>query len=262
MPKQVFITFSNTTYMRPDRILKEAHAFGVFNQIVHYTEYSIPDFFNKHKLFMEQTPGYGFWIWKPKIIMDMLSKIDYGDILVYADAGCHINKKGISRYYEYIDILKQDKNHMIVFDTSTNYRAENYVKRDAAMIYHPDFYNKSHQYSYASPIIIKKTDITIKLIYDWLSLCENYDFIDKSWSRWFPEINTYQGNDCDNGLFNLCLTKYNIACHIGAHETNIYHEDGSQNYTTYDWSSLDTYPLQNRRIVPPNKEKYEKMNLF
>ncbi len=260
--KQAFITFSNTSYMYPGRILKEAREIGKFDIIKHYTEDSIPVFFQKHKQFMEETPGYGFWMWKPMIIYDMLHKLNDGDILLYADAGCHINKNGIDRYNEYIDVLNKDEYHLVVFDTTPKYRAEQYVNRDAAMIYHPDFYEKSHQYSYASPILLKKTNKTMNLIYDWLCLCTNYDFIDKSISKWFNEIDGYQGNDCDNGLFNLCLVKHNIAYHIGPYETNIYLDDGSQNYTSCDWSKLNTYPLQNRRIVPPNKEKYEKMNSF
>ena len=49
--------------------------------------------------------GYGYWFWKPYIILDKITKLNEGDILIYTDIGCHIvsNKK---RFYEYLDHLK------------------------------------------------------------------------------------------------------------------------------------------------------------
>ena len=41
--------------------------------------------------------GFGYWVWKPHIILQVLSIINEGDILQYTDIGCHLNKKGRSR---------------------------------------------------------------------------------------------------------------------------------------------------------------------
>lgn len=46
--------------------------------------------------------GYGYWSWKPQVILQALSKMDDGDILVYADAGCHLNPRGRDKLLSYI----------------------------------------------------------------------------------------------------------------------------------------------------------------
>ena len=37
------------------------------------------------------TRGYGYWIWKPYIILQELNKLQDGDILVHLDIHCHLN---------------------------------------------------------------------------------------------------------------------------------------------------------------------------
>lgn len=49
--------------------------------------------------------GFGFWCWKPQIILQALSKMNDGDILVYADAGCHLNPKGRDKLLSYIPTI-------------------------------------------------------------------------------------------------------------------------------------------------------------
>ena len=102
-----FLTFSNTSYMEPSRIMNEAKSFG-FDSIQCMNEFHIPEFLEKHSNFIKQNQsGFGFWIWKPKIILDKLKSIDDNDILIYCDAGIHLNSKGLPRYKEYIDILNK-----------------------------------------------------------------------------------------------------------------------------------------------------------
>ena len=92
--------------------------------------------------------------------------MELGDILVYCDAGTFVNKKGKERFNYYIRQL--EKHDMIVFATSGDYKAQNFVKNDAIMNYYPDFNNQWIQYCYAGVIIIKKTEKSVKFVEDWL----------------------------------------------------------------------------------------------
>ncbi|MDA0079651.1 hypothetical protein [Brachyspira hyodysenteriae] len=49
--------------------------------------------------------GFGYWCWKPFIVLKTLESMNDNDILVYADVGCHFNKEGIDRFYEYLDLV-------------------------------------------------------------------------------------------------------------------------------------------------------------
>ena len=250
-----FLTFSNTNFMKTDRIVEQAIDFGMFDKIIQMNEYDIKDFIEKHKDFINTNrPGYGFWIWKPKIIYDTLQKLPENDILIYSDAGIYINKNGKERFNFYIEKIKDFD--MITFSTSDQYKAQHYVKNDAIMHFHPDFNNESNVYCYAGLMIIKKNETTLNFIKDWLELCENYKFLDKSPSTKYKDKEYYRGNDCDNGLFNLCLSKYKIHFTITPDEINLYTSDGKQiahtniNQKEADWSILNNIPFQIRRMTP------------
>ena len=83
-----FLTFANSNYMNTDRIANQAKEFELFNHIIQLNENDIKEYIDKHKNFIvDNPPGYGKWIWKPKIIYDTLLKINENDILFYADSG-------------------------------------------------------------------------------------------------------------------------------------------------------------------------------
>ena len=105
--------------------------------------------------------------------------------------------------------------------------------------------------------MIKKTKNTIEIITDWLVLCENYNFLDKSLSISYKEQPFFACNDSDNGLFQLCLSKHKKHVYkIYPDECNIYSEDGLQIHHTnihphsFDWTSLFFSPFQSRRMTP------------
>lgn len=246
-----FLTFANTSYMEPGRIMNDAKSFG-FYSIQCMNEFDIPEFLEKHSNFIQKNEfGFGLWIWKPKIILDKLKSIDENDILVYCDAGIHLNVKGLSRYTEYIDIL--NTKDMVNFSTNDGYFAQQWVKRDVIDSYYPEFANQNNRACYAGLMMIKKTKYTISLIEDWLNLCERYEFLDGSPSS-LPEYGFFVGQDKDNGLFNICLAKHLLSHYIYPDEVNIYLPNGTQNYSAHpeEWNVLDDFPFQCRRIRPGN----------
>lgn len=257
MTKFYFLTFANTDYMKLDRILEQAKDFDMFNFIYGKTEKDIPEYIEKHKEIIKDKTGYGLWIWKPKIIMDLLNKMKYNDILVYSDAGMYINKKGKERFKYYISKLVDEK-CLCVFNTNDKYKAQMFVKNDAIMSYNPEFNNEWNTYCYAGIMIIKKSYKVVRLIKDWLRLCENHDYINALPSKIHKEQPHYSGNDSDNGLFNLCLSKYeDIVYKIYPDEINLYKDDLQISHTNInqsmvDWSVLDEIPFQVRRMTPKN----------
>lgn len=249
-----FITFANKKYMKTDRIAKQAHEFGMFNKIIEMNEDNIQDFIEKHKQFINTNKaGFGFWIWKPKIIYDILHNLPDNEILIYCDAGIYINKNGKERFKFYIEKLKYFD--MVTFSLGDEYKSQQYVKNDAIMSFYPEFNNEWTNCCYAGLIMIKKNQNTVNLIKDWLQLCENYKFLDKSPSIKYKDNKYYCGNDCDNGLFNLCLAKYKINYSIYPDEVNLYLNNKQISHTNInpkkaDWSTLEDIPFQIRRMTP------------
>lgn len=258
MQKKYFLTFANSSYMNTERITNQILEFDIFDEILGLNENDISNFCEKHKNFMlKNEPGFGFWIWKPKIILDALEKMNDDDILVYCDAGMYANKNGIDRFKFYLD--KLNTYSMVTFSTSPKYIAQQYVKNDVIMHYYPEFNNEWNVCNYAGLIILKKNKDTLNFTKDWLNLCENYDFIDKSSSKTFKDHSYYKGNDCDNGIFNLCLSKYkNIYFSVNPDEINIningyqlVHATSNINdIKNANWASFEKIPFQCRRLTP------------
>jgi hypothetical protein len=80
--------------------------------------------------------GGGYWIWKPYIISKMLEQMNDNDILVYIDAGCHINitPESKQRFNEYIDMCNNSQSGLLRFQLThqeknfTNKKTIDYFK--------------------------------------------------------------------------------------------------------------------------------------
>jgi len=125
MEKKIhFITYGDKNfYLAKKRIHKEAEEFGEFQTIKDYGPEDLPsDFSHKHNTILEVKRGGGYWIWRPIIIADALSKINDGEFLVYLDAGCKLNPEGKARFFEYIELLDNNANNygILSFQMSGN----------------------------------------------------------------------------------------------------------------------------------------------
>jgi len=251
-----FLTFANTGYSSPARILQQAKGFNMFDSIIHKSEHDIPEFVKKHAIYISNNKtGYGNFIWKPKIILDSLLEMSDSDILLYCDTGVHLNVKGVPRFKEYISLLEKSDKSIISFCCNDKYKPYMYVKQEAIQYYFPEFNTmRTMPYCYAGAILLKKNNKTISFITDWLLLCEKY-FLDNSGVIFKNESRGFIGQDTDNGLFALVKAKHNIHHDIYPDEVNIYHTSGIQmehaglstHPNTWDWSALDSFPIQYRR---------------
>lgn len=251
-PRNVhFLTFTNTEYMQPTRILREAESFR-FTSILWMNEHDIPDVVERHRDFITANPmGYGLWIWKPSVILEGLRRIPENDSLLYCDAGMHLNRDGLLRYYDYVS--KLDHHDMVVFHTPEVYEAQHYVKRDAVDVYFPEFADRRDRYHYAGFMLLKNTPTTRAILTEWRDLCEIEHFLDGSDSV-SENVPGFQGSDFDNGLWNLCLAKHSgVYFSVSPWETNLYDSTGYQYHgktTEKDWEILRLFPFQVRRLRP------------
>jgi hypothetical protein len=111
------ITYGCDKYEKSKNLLyNEALTSGWFNSISVYGPKDLDnEFQTRFKDVLNQPRGSGYWIWKVYIINKKLNEIKDGDILIYLDAGCTINKKGERRFYEYIDLLNNNNEGIISF---------------------------------------------------------------------------------------------------------------------------------------------------
>ena len=70
----------------------------------------------KNLLKKNDRTGYGYWIWKPEIILDYIHQIPDNAILHYCDIGCcfYTGKSKVKKFYYYQQIA--DKKDFVAFD--------------------------------------------------------------------------------------------------------------------------------------------------
>ena len=88
----------------------------------------MPENYRKKYSINEATRGFGYWRWKSYITKTKLAEIAMGDVLVYLDAGCSINKQGKKRYFEYLEMLLDSGFSNLSFQT--NFLEKKYTKED------------------------------------------------------------------------------------------------------------------------------------
>ena len=99
--------FANTDLIiSAKRYYQMASALGVFEDIFIYNEWNLhKDFRDKMQDKFHQR-GFGYWSWKPQVVLQSFEKMQEGDVLIYADIGCHFHAAQRDRILGYIKTLK------------------------------------------------------------------------------------------------------------------------------------------------------------
>lgn len=118
-----FITYGDNKYANAKaRLLNEAKDFYDFKTITGYGLNDLDVKFKKRfKNILNQPRGGGYWIWKPYILYKKFMEIKDNEYLVYLDAGCKLNKQGINRFNEYIDLLDNSKYGILSFQMTNKH---------------------------------------------------------------------------------------------------------------------------------------------
>ena len=196
--------------------------------------------------------GYGYWIWKPEIILNFLRQIPENSILQYSDIGCHFNRKGINKLFFYQDMC--DKNSIVSFQYSNpkikkinfiypNYLEYQYTKADLMRYFNLNF---NHIYMNTPQVcsgtfFIKKNYINIEFLKNWLKVFENMSLIDDSISVSKNHKNFIEHRH-DQSVFSL-LCKLNNIFSLSAYENFEWSLDNKGR----NWDHLSESPIQARR---------------
>ncbi len=212
--KIYFLTFGGPLKKYHDsvnRLVKQANEFKLFEKIYGLTELNLKndlEFWNKHGEFLENnTRGYGYWLWKPYLIIKILNEINENDILLYCDCGCELNILG----KDYMNKLFEKTNSKLIIGTqalSTDYAFTkidiiNYFKINNIEIL------KIPQMQ-AGCLMMKKCDIVFKLIEEWYDIMSNnYHLVDDSRSK-LKNYLSFIDNRHDQSIFSMLVKKYKL----------------------------------------------------
>ena len=222
------------------RLRKQAEEMNMFDEIYFYTESDLSKDFKKQfkKQLIPYSRGFGFWCWKPQIISQTLEKMDVGDILLYMDAGSHLNVRGKERLLEYVDIVDKAPTGILAF-RSPEHLESKLTKMDIFNYFgvaSDKFYTDTTQIE-GGHIFIKKNDISLSFVKKWQE-AYNIDFslVTDEPSR-SKNFDNFVDNRHDQSLFSILGKKYNITT-LSTDETY-----------SIDWATMTKFPLLAKRDI-------------
>ena len=170
-----FITYGDEKYTASKaRIEKEAKETKWFDSITIYSPENIDSTFrNKFSDILNLKRGGGYWLWKNYFIRQKMKDIKNGDILIYMDAGCTINKYGKKRFNEYIEMLNANDLGMISFQM--HHIEKKYTTRQVFEYFNIDINGKIPNTGQimATVRIMKKTQNCINILNKKFSVCQD-----------------------------------------------------------------------------------------
>lgn len=207
-----FCSFGDSRYkISRERLQEQAEDFDLFETIHLYNEYDLSESFRQD--FLEQlraeVRGFGYWVWKPRIILDTLDKIDNGDILLYLDMGCHLNSRGKEKLLAYCEEVKQNESGFLVSQLELIRKECFWTKGDLLDYFRmrgeKGIYFPQYQ---AGILFIRKEPKTVSLIHSWLDVYyEDFHLADDTPSR-SPNEPGFVEHRHDQSILSLLLKRY------------------------------------------------------
>jgi hypothetical protein len=202
--------------------------------------------------------GFGYWAWKPEVILMALKEIEYGEILCYSDIGNHVQPGCDNHLNRYLSPLMDGRTELVAFSHDKQLLVEDgieaydppdlaeyrYTKADMLTFWGVlGSIRHTHTPQYAAGLIfIKKSDWTVGLIEQWKrDVIAHPEIFDDSASR-TPNHPDFVDHRHDQSYFSLlCKTVPHVA--FSAYE--FFRPVGAD--MVPDWQAVASYPFQARR---------------
>jgi hypothetical protein len=234
------------------RVGRQAQKLEIFSRILVWNESDLSEEFrtkNADRL-KPGVRGFGYWIWKPQVILQGLDACQLGDFLVYVDAGCHLNHHGVPRLKDYFTIVKTSSTGILAFE----------LKHDGVVVHKEESWNKAdtlHHFRMdatesvtstaqieATVIIIQKRGSTDLFFREWLDVMESYpNLLDDSASKRQNSAEFIEHRH-DQAIFSLLAKREGVSLLP-------FSENFPQRKTFLArkpaWSDLKRFPIQTRR---------------
>lgn len=235
-----------------DLLIRTATEARWFESITAYDENRLaqesPDWYEEHRAFIKSNRrGFGYWIWKPEIIRLKLSEVSADDVVLYLDAGCQINSKGITRFKKYIELTNLF-GMFCFYLNGPNYTIGQWTKADLLRYFDIQFDDPilAMPQVEAGVSFYKNTKTTIKSVQLWSETmtCKDYHFVNDNPSH-ATEGRAFIEHRHDQSVFSLIHYIHRWGKSIR-----------NENYFPFHWRNNEhpeIYPIAATRYVNPNR---------
>jgi hypothetical protein len=208
--KVSFVTYGDDLYAPArERLVKEATRTGWFSKVVAHSPQTTQDLRTRYATFFaENKRGGGYWLWKSHIILKELNDTNYGDYLVYCDAGCSLNPTGKKRFLEYLNLINENSGNSIL-TFHMEHQEKTWTKADLGVklnvTNNPEIWETGQ--CLGGIMVIRKTPESVKLVLKWIEVAttNNFHYLTDSPSK-TPNDPSFKEHRHDQSIFSI-LTK-------------------------------------------------------
>lgn len=220
MNNKILVSFASRRFENAQKNLVESAKTHGITGYVSYTEDNIPvEFITKNLEIWKNPRGFGYWCWKPYIILKTLMELDDGDMVIYVDS-CNLVVSDLSIIFD-----ECNKSEIVLFDNRDgNYSGDSWknlrwTKRDCFRLMNCDTskYWNGDQIN-ASYQVYKKTDKSIKFLNEYINFCENKNIISDDPNITFENFDEFEDHRHDQSIASLLAIKYDISLMIDPSE--------------------------------------------
>lgn len=220
MRKIVFISFGDRKY-KPTlkRIKNEALNSGFFSNVKVLSDKDLGKEYRKIYNDRLKLKGFGYWMWKSYIIKKEVSKLNDGDIIVYADAGCTINNLAKQRFNDYIKYITSTRSGILAF-SQENLIERCYTKADL-LSFTKTLEDKNITDSpqlWAGCFLLRKCNESVLFVNEWFNLCHNHFYLITDEPSKIDNLNGFITHRHDQSAFSVLAKQY-APIIISANET-------------------------------------------
>jgi len=207
---KILVSFAtNNRWYASQALLNKTASKGGFTGYISYTD---KNWNFKHDYDdISNTRGYGYWMWKPLIILEAMSKLNTGDIVGYIDSG---NTVINSLDYIFDHCVNKE---ITLFDNRdgnfdyTTHKNKTWTKRDCFVLMGCD----NNKYYDASQVdgsyqFYKKTDKTIAFLEEYKEHCCNKNIISDIPNITEKNLQDFKDHRHDQSILSLLAVKHNI----------------------------------------------------
>ncbi len=205
--RTLLISYANRPFHRSQQLLHaSALRFG-FDQVHDYSDHWLRStrFYKDHERILSQPRGNGYWLWKPFLILDALSKVSDGDVVAYVDSGACFT--GSAK--PLIELARERE--WLVF-CNEGHTARTWTKRDCFILMGCDnpSYHDAVQIS-AGQLFFRKSARMVKIVEEWLTYCMDPRIItDQENTCGQPNLPEFRDHRHDQSVISLLVAKYQI----------------------------------------------------
>lgn len=164
------------------------------------------NFFKENIGIFQQKRGFGYWLWKPFEILELLKKADENDIVVYSDAGVEI-----AASLEPLFQIARERQPIVAFGVHKHLN-RTWTKRDCFIGLDCDselFWNAEQWNGFFQ--VYRKTEMVMDFVSSWLDYCRDPRFLTDMPNQMGQEnLPGFRDHRHDQSIFSLLCQKNNL----------------------------------------------------